>query len=571
VCDPQDPVGVGGALVMLERALDVLNGADAGSLPTPVQAQVLRALERAGAKHTAARARVLAAFTAQDGYEDDGQGSARMWLRWQTRVTRAAAAGAVGWMRRLGAHPVIAQALTEGELSASWARAVCGWSDRLPADSRDDADQILAAAAAGGAELADLAGLAQQMYERARSGAPDGDEDDGLADRRLLLDLTFGGAGRLTGDLTPGCAAAVSAVLEALGKPAGPEDLRTATQRRHDALEEACRRLIASGMLPGRAGQPTQALVHITLAQLRNLPGASEAEAAWRAAAAARGHGWLPGPDAAAAACDATIAPVVTGHVDPAALDRLMGVFLAAHGHGGGPGGDGDGRGGDEGGAGDSRPEGGAGDDRAECGPGGGRAEAGPGDARPGRACGCRCGGCTCPARAPLPAETIARLRGPLLAMAADVLSGPGGLAAWLRQSQLTGPGASPSLPLDVPLPLDAGEAGPAIPAHLRRAATARHPHCAFPGCDQPSSVGQIHHLTPRSEGGPATLGNLVPLCAFHHLIAIHRWGWTLRLHPDGTTTATSPGGRRTYHSHGPPAPGHGPPGHHDDPPAQAA
>src|SRR5438552_10766885 len=282
------------------------------------------------AKHTAARARVLAAFTAEDGYEDDGQGSARMWLRWQTRVTKAAAAGAVGWMRRRAVHPVSGQALTEGQISASWARAVCGWSDRLPAELREDADQILAGAAAGGAELADLAGLAQQMYERSRPGEPDAG-DDGFDDRRLLLDLTFGGAGRLTGDLTPGCAAAVTAVLEALGKPAGPEDTRTVTQRRHDALEEACRRLIAAKMVPGRAGQPAQALVHITLAQMRALPGASEAEAAWRAAAAARGHGWLPGPDADAAVCDASVAPVVTGQVDVAALDRLTEAFLAAH------------------------------------------------------------------------------------------------------------------------------------------------------------------------------------------------------------------------------------------------
>jgi hypothetical protein len=106
---------------------------------------------------------------------------------------------------------------------------------------RDDADQIPANAAAGGAELADLAGLAQHMYERAHGIEPNGDDDDGFDDRRLLLDLTFAGAGRLTGDLTPGCAAAVSAVLEALGKPAGPEDTRTVTQRRHDALEEAWR------------------------------------------------------------------------------------------------------------------------------------------------------------------------------------------------------------------------------------------------------------------------------------------------------------------------------------------
>jgi hypothetical protein len=119
VCDPQQPVSVGAALVTLERALDALNAADVASMPAPVQAQALRVLERAEAKHTAARARVLAAFTAQDGYEDDGQGSARMWLRWQTRVTKAAAVGAVGWMRRLAAHPVIAAALAEGQISAS--------------------------------------------------------------------------------------------------------------------------------------------------------------------------------------------------------------------------------------------------------------------------------------------------------------------------------------------------------------------------------------------------------------------------------------------------------------------
>jgi Domain of unknown function (DUF222)/HNH endonuclease len=529
MCDARDPVGirgpvnVTGALAMLDRALAVLAAADAGSLPVSVQAQALRVLERAEARHTAARAQMLAAFAAQDGYEDDGQGSARVWLRWQTRVTKGAAAAAVGWARRLAAHPVIARALADGQISASWAREICGWSERLPDDRREDADQILAAAAAGGAELADLAGLAEQMYERSQTG-PDGGPDDGFDDRRLWLDLTLAGAGRLNGDLTPGCAAAVSAVLEALGKKAGPEDIRTAVQRRHDALEEACRRLIAAGMVPGRAGQPTQAQVHITLSQLRNLPGASEAEAAWRAAAATTGHGWLSGPDADAAGCDATLAPVVTGHVDGAALDRLVEVFLASHGLTGG---------------------------------------------YEGRPCGCQCGGCTCPGRTPLPAETLARLRGSLLAMAADVLSGPGGLASWLRRSQLAGgPGAGPSLPLDVPIPLDTGEAEPSIPAHLRRAATIRHPCCAFPGCGQPSSLGQIHHLIPRSHGGPTALHNLVPLCTFHHLIVIHQRGWCLRLNPDGTTTATSPDGR-ILHSHGPPD--HDPPRRDRSPPGQAA
>src|SRR2546430_9946680 len=101
------PASVAEALTMLDRALDHLTVANVASLPTGVQADALRALERATAKHTAARARALAAFTAQDGYEADGQGSARTWLKWHTRTTAAAAAGAVGWARRLAAHPVI--------------------------------------------------------------------------------------------------------------------------------------------------------------------------------------------------------------------------------------------------------------------------------------------------------------------------------------------------------------------------------------------------------------------------------------------------------------------------------
>ncbi len=101
--------------------------------------------------------------------------------------------------------------------------------------------------------------------------------------------------------------------------------------------------------------------------------------------------------------------------------------------------------------------------------------------------------------------------------------------------------------------PLDIGPATETIPAHLRRAVTTRHPHCAFPGCTQPASVCDIHHIIARSRGGPTALHNLVTLCTFHHKIAVHRWGWHLRLNTDGTTTATGPGGQ-ALHSHSPPS-----------------
>jgi hypothetical protein len=80
----------------------------------------------------------------------------------------------------------------------------------------------------------------------------------------------------------------------------------------------------------------------------------------------------------------------------------------------------------------------------------------------------------------------------------------------------------------------------------------ARHHHCRFPGCEVPAVQCQIHHFVPRSRGGRTALPNLGPVCAFHHLIAVHTWGWTLALNPDGTITATSRYGK-VLHSHGPP------------------
>ena len=485
------PSTVAEALAGLRASLAFLNQVPAADLPGAVQADCLRELAKAESAYTAAHARMLGAFSASGAHEDDGQQSERAWLKWQTQITKGAAAGAVGWIKRLAAHPAVRTALADGAVSPSWARHICTWTDELPEDGRDDADQILLAAAAGGAVLPDLAALAEEMRRRTAAPDPDGPHGDaGFDERRLRLGLTFGGAGVLDGDLTPACAAALQAVLEALGKKAGPEDVRTAPQRRHDALEEACRRLIGTGGLPNRAGQPAQIQLHLTLDQLRDLPGADEAEAAWRAAAAARAAaegqpGWLTGRAAQAYACDAAIIPMVTATVDQAALAALAAEIRAA---------------------------------------------------TPTRG----------PQEPPTPAA-LARLHETLLRRAADLLSGPGGLAAFLR-TRLTGeqaPAAS--------LPLDTGTPTSLITGALRRAVITRDRHCAFPGCDIPPNACQVHHIKERANGGQTSLTNLVLLCAFHHLIAVHQWGWTLTLHADGTITAVSPDRTRSLHSHGPP------------------
>jgi 5-methylcytosine-specific restriction protein A len=51
------------------------------------------------------------------------------------------------------------------------------------------------------------------------------------------------------------------------------------------------------------------------------------------------------------------------------------------------------------------------------------------------------------------------------------------------------------------------------VASHLRKAVIQRDKKCRFPGCQQPPSVCQIHHLIPWAKGGPTTLGNLALFC----------------------------------------------------------
>jgi hypothetical protein len=489
----------------LNASLDHLATVDWASLGTQAHGEMLARLQRAQAKLTAVNAAVLSAFTAQGGYEPDGHRSARAWLINRTGVSKGAAGAAVGWHKRLARHGKIAQVMAAGEISESWAREIAGWTDKLPAEKRDEADAILLDAAAQGLPLEDIAILAQKIHETWQAQHPDPDDgngddgdEDGFGDRYLRLGATLGGAGKLDGDLAAGCAAALQAVFDSLGKHLGPEDHRSIEQRQHDALAEALNRLIKADLLPDSAGQATLAQVLMNFGDLRREPGASAAEREWIAARTGQ-PGWLTGIGADVEACDALIAPMVVGSVDWQALDAMADTWIETHG---------------------------LGEHR--------------------QACGCTCGGCTCPRPAPLTPEEKTRLRRTLLAMAADVMSGPDGLAGYLRTRQLGVPYSGKSLPLDV------GKVK-GIPDHLRRAVILRDRHCAWPGgCDKPPAGCQVHHITHRAHGGTTALTNLVLLCSYHHQVCIHRLGWTLILHPDGSTEARSPDGE-ILRSHGPP------------------
>ena len=278
-------------------------------------------------------------------------------------------------------------------------------------------------------------------------------------------------------------------------------------------------RLLAAGLVPERGGSPVHALAHISLADLMVIQGSSALLAQWtdglrarwaghRAAAAeAGGHQgvWVDGAAAEGIACDAAVTPVVTGDLNADAFEDL--VRLCVH------------------------------LDRLRHG-----------------------------ASQEQPAEVPAGFAGKMsrraveqaiIGKAVELLSGPGGVASFLRRQQLGGPLggplggrlAGPSLPLDI------GYAA-TVPAHIRKAVKLRAGgRCEWAGrCGQPAAGCEVHHTTHKADGGKTSVTDCVLLCTYHHQVMIHRLGWTLVVNPDGTTTAWNKDKTKVLHSHGPPA-----------------
>jgi hypothetical protein len=190
-----------------------------------------------------------------------------------------------------------------------------------------------------------------------------------------------------------------------------------------------------------------------------------------------------PGAD-----CDATLIPVVTGHLHPDVLEQLASMLLP----------------GEE-------------DNVSAVGFGvGGR------------------GSAIAAITAPDPGTAAREL---ILTRATRLLCGPHGLAAWLRVRLTPGPAATISQPLDIGIPTEI------IPPHLRRAVILRDLHGAFPGCERLPPGCHVHHITPRSEGGPTSLANCILLCPFHHLIAIHRWAGNCASTPTARRRRLAPAG----------------------------
>src|SRR5579859_4132842 len=561
MCVTTDPATGAEAMAMLESLMRFLAAEDVSGLPAEAAAERLQALERHDAIEAAVRGRLLVVFDAQQGPVGDGQRNIRSWLIHSTGVTRGQAGEHQAVQAIARDHPVLHAALAEGGLlTKSVAVQLARWTRHIPEECRDEAEELLAGAAQAGVGLRDLAAMCAEIL--ARTAGPDSDGKDPGLDLGLSLATTLDGAGVIHGDLTPECAAMVQAVLDALAAPQGAEDGRTRAQRYHDALQEAMNRLLASDLLPKRAGQPVKALVHIYFAELLEMDGdgilqdkwIGEYRARWAAARAASsvssgdGGAWLDGATAQAVAVDAMIVPVVTGDIDSGAVDDLIALCVQYH---------------------QLRTQ----TPPAEPGP---ATQDAPAQDQPATQDAPARERATTPASAspvpdipgPVPpglttaaarraeltatvTDALADLEHQILGKILQVVSGPGGAASFLRRTLLGKPLAGPSLPLDVGQTDD-------IPVHLRRLVALRDQHCQYPGgCDQPAAQCEPHHVVHRNDGGPTSLANLKNYCWWHHHVVLHELGWQLTVNPDGTSHVTSPDGK-TIHSNRPPPQGVG-------------
>ena len=317
---PTSPGGVGGlaaALAWLGAAVANVAAVDpATEADLPLAAGVLAA-ERLADQFDAVRLRLLAAVDARGaaGAEQGVYAPTAAWLRSRCLMSPHAATQRVRTARALHRGPLraTADALARGDISYAHAAALAEGTHDLPPAQVAEADPVLAGAA-GWLDPPRLRRVAEHMREVIDPDQADERTRRGLERRGLWLAATVGGVD-VRGFLDPEAGEAIQAALAPLARPTGPDDRRSAAQRRADAIAELARWALRAGDLPQEGGLRPNVNVTIELASLKAQTGLG-GTGGW--------GGVLPPETVRRLACDAVVTrAVVRRH-----------PHLAATGHG---------------------------------------------------------------------------------------------------------------------------------------------------------------------------------------------------------------------------------------------
>jgi len=208
----------------------------------------------------------------------DGCRTTRTWLIAFGRLSQGAAGGWLAQARLLRQFPALAAKAGAGSVSAEQVRLVVALADRVGVDKVVPFDAILAdlAASAGPAELARAC---DRLVAHLDPDGPAPDPAEAFERRQLTLSRS-GAMTYLRGRLDPEGAAAVQTALDALMRPAGPDDLRTPAQRRADAAVDLARLALTQGAVPTIGGVRPHIGVLITPTMLYDSPDGGSTAAA---------------------------------------------------------------------------------------------------------------------------------------------------------------------------------------------------------------------------------------------------------------------------------------------------
>ncbi len=295
---PVGPDGQPAGLEGLAAAVGEFAADDLDQLGDALLAAQVVAVQRLGDQLEAVKLRRLAAVDARGAAGAERGASApstQGWLRATTRMSPAAAGQRVRTARALHQGPLVATAaaLAAGEVSYAHAAVLADATHDLPPAKVAEAEGVLVDAARrlDPARLHRLAGHLRDVLD------PQGSEERGrarLERRGLWLAATFDGMVAVNGLLDPDAGEAARAALAPLARPTGPDDERSAAQRRADALGELARQALQAGHLPDCGGLRPQLAVTVEFASLLAEQGGVVGWAAGAGSWAARPPAGLP-------------------------------------------------------------------------------------------------------------------------------------------------------------------------------------------------------------------------------------------------------------------------------------
>jgi hypothetical protein len=307
--------GLGSAID--ELAVEDLDGVTDAALSSDV-VELRRQVDRLEAQWL----RRVTALDRRGIWRAEGALSPTAWLRDRCRLAPGAARDRVVAGRRLADQlEGTRTAFEDGEIGYPHVRQIAHATGEVDAEMVAEAEPILVEAA----RTLDPRGLAKVIAHWRHALDPEAfiaAETEARDRRRFDVSETIDAMTVVDGELFGDDGAIVRTAIDAYDTPL-PDDTRTPTQRRADALVEMARQALDRGEAPTSGGERPHLNLALSLETLKGLAGAKAAELEW--------GGVISGEAARRLACDCGLSRIITdGPSEPLDVGRRTRTIPAA-------------------------------------------------------------------------------------------------------------------------------------------------------------------------------------------------------------------------------------------------